>query len=183
MKIRVCLIVALGLLGLGSPAVAGSASCVWKAIPEADQRRAIARIQAEGPEGLTGELFEGEALGTAVLNCSTSEAGAEAAGMALGGYAMEVATAEQLEGEFGVTGDRLESAWNGLDDADRRRLIQSAAATGAPDPAVMDIVGRAVSSLGLPGQASTGFTRSPQFTAAATFFLGRAIRLGAEPRF
>lgn len=176
------LLVVFGLFGLASPALAGSASCVWKAIPEGDQRRAVERIQAEGPEGLSGDLFEGEALGAAVLSCSTGEAGAEAAGMALGGYAMEVATTEQLQ-EYGVSADRLESAWDGLGEADRRRLIQSAAGASAPDPSVMEIVGRAVLSLGLPGQTSTSFTGSPQFTAAATFFLGRAIRLGAEPRF
>ncbi len=103
--------------------------------------------------------------------------------MALGGYVMEVATSDQLQNEFGLSAERLESAWEGLGEADRRRLIQSAGGAGGSEPTAMDVVGRAVLSLGLPGQASAGFTRSSQFTAAATFFLGRAIRLASEPRF
>lgn len=174
---------ALALLTYAGSAAAGDASCLWKEIPAADQQRAVEAVQSRGPSALSGDLFEEAGLTAAVQACGATAATGEPAGMALGGYVLEVATAQQLQRDFAVDPSRLEAAWNGLTRVDREGLIAFAGSMGGPNAGMMETVAATVMALDLPGENDADFLSSVQFRAASTFILGRAMRLANEPRF
>lgn len=175
--------VAAAFATLAAPVLAGDPSCMWNALPAQQRQTATAAIQANGPAALTSNLFDRQALGQSALACRVNMQQAQTAGMALGAYALERATAQQLERDYRVPPARLEAVWNSAPAADRQALVDWAGRQGpGTDPAMQTVI-RMVIGLNLPGTRDPNFRNTPQARAALGFFIGRAMRIAMSSRY
>ena len=190
MRNRILLSAAVAALGLSSagPASAGSASCLWEALPQATRDKIITGFHRGGPAGVDmAAIATPEVLMPGALLCGVSSKDATNAGNALGGYAMETAAAYTLKEKHGYAGDRLDRAWSSLTPIQRRDFSDSTRGVlegREPTQAGVDVLWALVDAVvGAEKGSTEGFEKTELFTALGFHFYGRASREEYETLF
>lgn len=166
---------AAGWLGLGGPATAGDAKCLWAHIPSALQQSTYAVYEAKGSDGLQEVAMTDPVIAAAAQACGGAGApgGLRAAGVALVGMALQRAAERKLLQTGHASSERLSHAWAALPRAEHQKILDLFGDEQADPKAGFEALLRAASLAGWPKTRDASMA-DPTFRAYADYFTGRA---------
>ncbi|MDB5431106.1 MAG: hypothetical protein JWP35_2222 [Caulobacter sp.] len=159
----------LGLLAAPGHALAGTALCMWKAMPDT-QRTAFLNAYATGGYQAAGGVFTSDELGNSAKACNVSDADNNTAIAKLAAYSLRQAAANNLQLKKGVDPKKLAAAWKAV-PADTRTAFAAATAAGHQrTPEEQDMVTKTVA--GICAKLGLDATDTPTATDVVLFILG-----------
>lgn len=177
MKTILAALAALALGSITTPALAGDAECIWKAVPQAQRDAYVA--QSDGLDVTDFMDFVGSDLVVdAVGSCTAarSETAMRAAGSAIAGITRQHVAEARLAKTAGLTPEKLDALWKTVDPAKARRLAE--ANHDQDFKTVIQILDELVPPL-IAGLADPDAVERDM----QVYILGRATRAYFEPMF
>lgn len=159
----------LGLLAAPGHALAGTALCMWKAMPEA-QRTAFVNAYATGGYQAAGGVFTDAELSASAQACKVAEADNAAAVAKLAAYSLRQAAANSLMVKKGVKPEKLAAAWKAVPAATRAAFAAATAPGHQRTPEEQDMVTKTVA--GICAKLGLDATDTPTATDVVLFILG-----------
>lgn len=181
-------LIAVAIVAAPAAALAGDSSCVWRALPETVRTSTLRQFAAGGPDA----MFEGvadEVLGEATLKCVAlpksprdQERVAEAVGVALGGYVIQIGSEQALVSKLHVESSALERAYGTLTPKLRKDLVNAMMSDKDPADSIIRALVSAIQTAYPDGDLEK-LSSSPEFVQFFYYFGGRALREQNEAKF
>jgi hypothetical protein len=177
---------------VSSTAHASEVECYWDALSPNTRDRVYAGYNAEGREGIPLFSLSGQET-RRIMQCSGSASRAQPDADGVGfdidimlrAYALEAASSEILARRWGVTRSNLDEAWASLPPEGRLRA-RDAMWDLRDNPEALDLAAadilQAVAATGIEPQSDQPDDRETRFAHTMNYFMGRALREGAESR-